>query len=191
MRQPFVAPPGSDHLETRRPRPVDQIANQRRLISVGEAVDHARRLCLARKQGAAQGVGFDRDVDHMLAVGESGEAMFHRGGRIPGAFHDDVDSRVRDQFLPVIAEMGGALRNGVVERRSGKLFGIPADALEVGPREGGRKIGDPGQMHARRLGYLREIHGAELAGADQPHAQRPAFGLALLQLAKQIHRCSA
>ena len=187
MRQPFMAAPGSDHLETRCPRPVDQIANQRRLIAVGEAVDHPGRLCLACEQGAAQGIGLDRDVDHVLAVGESCQTMLHRGGRIAGALHDNVDSGMRDQFLPVIAEMGVALRQRIVKRGSGKLLRFPADALQIGPREGGRKIGDPDQMHARDPGHLSEIHGAEFSGADQSDAQRISRRLALLQLAIEIH----
>jgi hypothetical protein len=72
-------------------RPVDQFAYQRRLIAVAEAVHHACSLRLAREQRPAEGIGLDRDVDHMLAMGEGCQAMFDCGRRIAGAFDDDVD----------------------------------------------------------------------------------------------------
>ena len=85
MRQPLVPAPGGDHRKTRRARPVDQLADQRRLIAVGQAVDHAGRLRLLREQRAAQSVGLHRHVDHVLAMGERSQAMLHRSGRIAGA----------------------------------------------------------------------------------------------------------
>ncbi len=55
-------------------------------------------------------------------------------------------------------------------------------ACEVGARRVGRKVGNRHQVHARRAGDLREVHRAELAGADQADAHRVAFGRALLEL---------
>src|ERR1700682_3017965 len=42
-------------------------------------------------------------------------------------------------------------------------------------------------MNAGRLRHLREVHGAELAGADQSDAKRSAFGGALLQSGGEAH----
>jgi hypothetical protein len=47
----------------------------------------------------------------------------------------------------------------------------------------GREVGDRRQVHAGRARNLRQVHGAELAGADQADADRLAFGGALLEFA--------
>ena len=36
-----------------------------------------------------------------------------------------------------------------------------------------RPLGDAGEMHARRIGYLRQVHRAEFSGADQRDGDRP------------------
>ena len=41
VRQPLVAAAGRRHREARGARPVDQLADQRRLVAVGQAIDHA------------------------------------------------------------------------------------------------------------------------------------------------------
>jgi predicted homoserine dehydrogenase-like protein len=42
--------------------------------------------------------------------------------------------------------------------------------------------------HARRAAHLRQVHRAELAGADQADAQRLAVGLPAAQQGMQVHR---
>ena len=68
MRQPLVAAAGRDDRESGGARPVHQVADQRRLVAVGQAVDHARLRCPLRQQRPAERVGLDRHVDHVLAV---------------------------------------------------------------------------------------------------------------------------
>ncbi len=167
MRQPFVAASGRDDAESGGPRPIDEIADQRRLVAIREAVDHARVGRLARQQRTAKGIGLHGDVDHVLAVAERGKTMLDRRRRVAGAFDHDVDVRMRDQLLPVVADMRGALGQRVVERSGGGSLRRPAHARQVGPRIGGREIGDAGQMHAGDLRHLGQVHRAELAGADQ------------------------
>jgi hypothetical protein len=58
----------------------------------------------------------------------------------------------------------------------------PADAREVAARAVGREVGDADEVHARRARDLRQVHRAELAGADQADADRLAVGLAPQQL---------
>src|SRR6266536_2714333 len=49
------------------------------------------------------------------------------------------------------------------------------------------EIRDADEMHTRRLRHLREIHGAELAGADQADAKRFALCRALGEFRVQVH----
>jgi 2-hydroxychromene-2-carboxylate isomerase len=59
--------------------------------------------------------------------------------------------------------------------------------FQVLPRARRRQVGDAQQVDARRGRDLAEIHGAELAGADQADAQRIVVGRALEQHAMKIH----
>ena len=66
-------------------------------------------------------------------------------------------------------------------------FRRPAGAGELAPRALDVEIGDADDMQAARQPRLRQEHGAELAGADQPDGDRPARGLAFEQLAVEIY----
>ena len=105
VRQPLVAAARGDDREAGGARPVDQVADQRRLVAEGEAVDDAGLGRLARQQRAAERVGLDRDVDDVLAVREAPRGVLDRGDRMAGALDDDVDRRMRDQRLPVVADV--------------------------------------------------------------------------------------
>ncbi len=84
VRQPLVPAAGRRHLEARGAGPVDQLADQRRLVAIGEAVDHAGRGRAAGEQRAAEGVGLDRHHHHALAVAEGFQRMLDGGDRIAG-----------------------------------------------------------------------------------------------------------
>jgi len=45
----------------------------------------------------------------MLAVREGLQAMIDRGDRMASALDDDVDCRMRDQRLPVVAQVRGTV----------------------------------------------------------------------------------
>ena len=54
----------------------------------------------------------------------------------------------------------------------------------------GDKIGNADQMHAWRLGHLREVHRAEFPGPDQADDERPALQRTAAQFCMQIHLAS-
>ena len=191
VRQPFVAAAGRRHLEARGARPVDQLADQRRLVAVGQAVDHAGRGRALGQQRAAEGVGLDRDHDHALAVLEGFQRMLDGGDRIAGRFDDDVDLGMADQGAPVVGEMGVAVAARLGERGGRRDLGLPAQPRQVLPRARRREIGDAQKMDAGRGRDLRQIHRAELAGADHADAQRLAFGGARQKHAMETHCCSS
>ena len=188
VRQPLVAAPGGGDREAAGSRPVDQVADQRRLVAEGERVDDAGLGRLPRQQRPAERIGLDRDVDDVLAVRIREQAVLDGRDRMAGALDDDVDGRMRDQRLPVLADVRRARLDGAVEARGAGLRVAPADAREVATRAVGREVGDADQVNARRARNLRQVHRAELAGADEADADRLAVGLAPLQLCVQAHR---
>ena len=112
-----------DDAEAGCPRPVDKIADQRRLIAEGQAVHDAGFSRLVREQRAAQRVGLDGDIDHVFALAESLEAVFDGRDRVARAFDDDVDFRMTHQRLPVVADVRRAPGERGVERWRGAAFG--------------------------------------------------------------------
>ncbi len=187
MWQPLVAASRSDDRETRGTRPIHEIADECGLVAVREAVHHARFLRLAREDRAAERVRLDRDHHHVLAVTERGERMLDCGRRVAGGLDDDIDSRMRDERLPVIAEMRAPLLERGIERCGAVRGRRPADALEILARVRRREVCDPDEMNAGRLRHLRDIHRGKLACADQTDAQGPALRLALLEQPVQVH----
>src|SRR5882672_4454606 len=83
--------------------------------------------------------------------------------------------------------MGRAGPKRGLERCGCRTLRLPADAGEIGARVGGREIGDANKMDARGLGHLRQIHRAELAGADQAEAQRSALRRTGAEPGVEIH----
>ena len=60
---------GADHLEAGGARPIDVLADQRRLVAPGQTIDDTGRFGLARQQRTGDRVGLHVDHDDMLAVG--------------------------------------------------------------------------------------------------------------------------
>ena len=187
VRQPLVAAARRRDGKARGARPVDQFADQRRLVAVGEAVDHTRFGGTAREQRAAEGIGFHRHHHHTLAVPEGFQRMLDGGDRIAGRFDDHVDLGMGDQRLPVVGQERVAVLARFGERRGGRDIGLPAQPRQILPRAGRRHVGDAEQMDARRRRDLAQVHRAELAGADQADAQRIVVRGALQQHAVKVH----
>src|SRR5690606_19333890 len=83
-----------------------------------------------------------------------------------------------------------ALLRGVGQAARAERGRGPAHALErsLGARR--REVGHADQMHAGRAPDLRQVHRAELAGADQADANRGAFSGAFLEHAVQVQLLS-
>ena len=90
---------GRDHLEAAGARPVDVLADQRRLVAPGQRVDDAGGLGALRQQGAGQRVGLDVDHDDVLAVRDRRERMRDAGARHAGRLDDHLDARVGDHRI--------------------------------------------------------------------------------------------
>ena len=164
------------------------LADQRRLVAPGEAVDDTGGLRIAGEQRPRHRVGLDIDHDDVLAVRDRALREADAGLGIAGRLDDHLDAGMRDQAFGVVGDVGPAALMGVVERRRRERRVVPAGGLELALRPRNREIGKAYEMHAARAPDLGEEHGAELAGADQPDRHRPAGSLAREQHGVKVHR---
>ena len=150
MRLVARALAGGDHLEAAGARPVDVLADQRRLVAPGEAVDDARGLRLARQQRTGERIGLHIDHDDVLAVRDRRERMADAGGRNAGRLDDHLDLGARDQRLGIVRDMGAAGLERVAERRRGRTHPACQPAvLELSLRARDVEVGDADDVHAR------------------------------------------
>jgi hypothetical protein len=159
-------------------RPVNQLADQRRLVAIGERIDHARRPCLFGEQGPGQHVGFNVDHDDVLFRGDRRAGVDDARSRHPCRFDNHFDFRVSASLSTRGDEHG--LRD---PRR------IPTDGLAGGARSGSRSAMTR-DRDARHSWYLCQIHRAEFAGADQSDPHQPTRGSTLLRDAMEVHDTS-
>ena len=96
-RQILCALAGGDDAETRRARPVHHFGGQRRLIAIGQRIDHAGLARFLGEQGAGQHVGLDIDHHDMLARRNRRAGMPDADGGIAGRFHHDVHRAAGDR----------------------------------------------------------------------------------------------
>ena len=178
---------------TREPagaRPVDVLADQRRLVAPGEAVDDVRLAGLARQQRARHRVRLDIDHDDVLAVRDRGERVTDAGLGHPGRLDHDLDRRAGDQRFGIVGEMGRPRLCGVAQRGRREDVLAPAGGAQLPLRAFHVEIGERDQMHAAGAAQLGEKHGAELAGTDQPDGDGPAGGFPPRQHGREIHGIS-
>src|SRR5690554_220830 len=159
-----MSPPRRDHRKTAAARPVNQVTDKCGLVPECKGIHHTGLRRLTGKQWPAEGVCLYRYVNYMLAVGERLQAVIDSGNWVARAFHDDIDTLIANQCLPVISDPGCALRQCVLNIRRLGAFGSPTYALQINTRICRRKIGDNGQMYTRGAWHLGQIHGAELSG---------------------------
>jgi hypothetical protein len=93
LGQIFRSLSGGDHGKAAGARPVDQLADQRRLVAVGEGVDHAGAARLPREKRAGEHVGLDVHHDDVLAVGDGAARVGDAGGGVAGGLDDDFEVR--------------------------------------------------------------------------------------------------
>ena len=164
------------------------LADQRRLVAPGEAVDDARRLRPAREQRAGDRVGLHIDHDDVLAVRDRRKRVTDAGFRHAGRLHDHLDVGKADQRFGVGRHVGAARLERIAQGRRREGLVLPAGGAKLPPGAINVEIGEADEMHAARAAHLGEEHGAELAGADQPDGHGAAGGLPLQQHGMQIHR---
>ena len=174
MRLVARALAGADHFEAGGARPVDMLADQGRLVAPGQRIDDARRLGLARQQGAGDGIGFHIDHDDVLAVLDGGERVMNTGAGHAGRLDNDLDTRIGDHRLGIGGDESGAALVRVIKRGRGVKLGRPAGRLQLTARAGDVEVGDADDMRARGQPRLRQIHGAEFTGADDTDGDRLA-----------------
>jgi hypothetical protein len=97
-------------------------------------------------------------------------------GGIAGRFHDDVHGAARDGAHTVVGEYsGGDPRLVPADRAAGLAGAVAVD------------IDDQRHLKSRRVRHLGQKHRAELAGADQRHANRFAGSDAGVEEVMQVH----
>ncbi len=175
-RQIFCPFAGRDHAKTGGARPVDHLGGQRRLVAIGERIDHARLPCFLGEQRARQHVGLDIDHHDMLARRDRSARVLDADGRIAGRFNDDIHRAARNGACAVIGEDGGR-----------DPLGAPAHGAAGFARTVAIDIDDDGHLQPRRVRHLRQKHRAELAGTDQRDTDRLAGGRAGLEEAEEVH----
>ena len=133
---------GRDHLEAAGARPVDVLADQRRLVAPGQAVDDAGRLGLAREQRARQRVGLDVDHHDVLAMRDRLERVANAGLRDAGRLDDHLDARMAISASASAVTWVPRVLQRIVERRRGILLVGPAGGGELAPRALDVEVGD-------------------------------------------------
>ncbi len=90
-RQIFGALAGGNDAKAGGPRPIHHLCGQRRLIAIGERVDHAGLACLLGEQRSGQHIGLDIDHDDVLARRDRRARMADADGGIAGRLDDHFD----------------------------------------------------------------------------------------------------
>ncbi|GCC48933.1 hypothetical protein chiPu_0033310, partial [Chiloscyllium punctatum] len=107
-RQIFGALAGGDDVEAGGARPVDHFRGQRRLVAIGERIDHAGLARLFGEQRAGQHVGLDIDHHDMLAGRDGRAGMADADGGIAGRFDHDIECAAGDRARAIVGEGGRA-----------------------------------------------------------------------------------
>jgi hypothetical protein len=175
-RQIFGALAGGDDAKAGRARPVDHLGGERRLVAIGQRVDHACLACFLRQQRSGQHVGLDIDHHDVLARRDRRAGMTDTDGGIAGRFHHDIGSTARNRADAVIGESGS--RDPLCIPANGAACLAGAIAIDVD---------DDGHFQARRMRHLRQEHRAEFSGANQCDANRLAGRKAGVEEVMKVH----
>ena len=120
-RQIFGALAGGDDAKTGRARPVDDLGGQRRLVAIGQRIDHARLARFFREQRPRQHVGLDIDHHDVLAGCDRRARMPDADGGIAGRLHHHVDRAAGDGARAI----GGESRSLRSAHRPSRRCGRP------------------------------------------------------------------
>ena len=178
VRQPLVAAARGGDREAAGARPVDQVADQRRLVAERERVDDARVGGALREQRPAERIRLDRHVDDVLAVARTprGSARprrpasrcIRRRCRSPGCATSArqssptcvvpvstacamLEARARSSLQPTRARLPRAPRRARGRRsRPGGRRACAGSAPGTSSRTCRRRSGRPDRLAARR-----------------------------------------
>ena len=175
-RQVFGALAGGDDAKAGGAGPVHHLGGQRRLVAIGQRIDHAGLARFLREQRPRQHVGLDIDHDDMLAGRDRGAGMPDADRGIAGGFHDHVHRAAGDGARAVVGEGG---------RCDPRL--VPADGAAGLAGAVAVEIDDHRHLQPRRVRHLRQKHRAEFAGADQRDANRFAGSAAGVEEVMKVH----
>ena len=178
---------GGDDLEARRPRPIDHLRDQCRLVAVGERIDHAGLRRLPGEQRPGEAVGLDVDHHHVAPGGEAGAGVGDARGRVPGRVDDDIETVRPDKRKGIVADVGAAALHGLGEGEHASLVLLPSGAGERGIGAGGVEVRHGHHVKAGGPPGLGQEHGAELAGPDQSDAHGLSGARAFLKHPMKVH----
>ena len=113
--------------------------------------------------------------------------MRHSGQRIAGCLDHNVDCRMGNHRLPVIAYIGFARDRSVIKAyRAVGLIG-PASQLHVGFCVCGDEVNHTHDVDGGDAQGLRQKHCTEFSSPDHPNPNRVTGGCAFLQFLEKIH----
>ena len=170
---------GAHDLEAAQPRPLHELADQRRLVAVGERVDDARGLGPPCQQRADERVGLDVDHHDVPPRLDRQERVLDAGRRIAGRLDHDVDAGRGDQRRRVVGEPGRAAPSASSARRPA-ASGQPAPSSRSRTHAGARSA-TPTMLDAGRAPRLRRGRASRTrhrrrpprrSGARRPRAPR-------------------
>ncbi|MGY3652871.1 hypothetical protein ACVWW2_008162 [Bradyrhizobium sp. LM4.3] len=165
-----------NHVKPGGAGPIHHLRGQRRLVAIGERIDHAGLARFLGEQRTRQHVGLDVDHHDMLARRDRGAGVPDADGGIAGRLHHHVHRAAGNRARAVIGEDGRG-NAGLVppDRAAGLARTIPVD------------VDNDGDHEPRRVRYLRQKHRAEFSGADQRDTDGLAGGSAGLEKAEEVH----
>lgn len=97
---------GGDDLETGGAGPVDQFADQRRLVTVSHRIDQALGTGLFGKDRPDHDIGFDIDHDDVLVVVDGAQRMARAGQRMAGGLDHAFDLAAGEKLVHVVGHIG-------------------------------------------------------------------------------------
>ena len=167
---------GRGDLEAGRARPVDEFADQRRLIAIGHRIDQALGTRLFSQDRSDHDVGFDIDHDHMLVMLDGAKRMARAGNRMAGRFDDAFDLAAFEHCVDIVGHERRSALDGIAAAGGRIALFRPTDTAHGFLRLADIKIDDGDQVKTLDLLRLRHDHGSELSSADQAHPDGASIG---------------
>ena len=99
---------GGDDIKAAGTSPVHLLANQCRLVAIGQGIDDAGLLRPLRQQRSGQGIGLDVDHYQMAPVFAARRMMANTRRRVAAGIDDDIDAVGGDQEVGVVGNHGRA-----------------------------------------------------------------------------------